>query len=140
MEKRIYIVLYIIPRVRARIEPKEAFYAYGKERQKTAPKAKRTANISDVFKNNPNPEKCFLKGGTITMAEKVLKIGVEREDGFLYYIDKDGDVARVQMARGGKKGGKPKKVEKTGIKKEKGYLYFLDKKGDISRAKMVNAK
>ena len=64
------------------------------------------------------------------MAEKVLKIGVEREDGFLYYIDKDGDVARVQMARGGKKGGK----------KEKGYLYFLDKKGDISRAKMVNAK
>ena len=32
------------------------------------------------------------------MAEKVLKIGVEREDGFLYYIDKDGDVARVQMA------------------------------------------
>jgi hypothetical protein len=44
------------------------------------------------------------------------------------------------MARGGKKGGKPKKVEKCGIKKEKGYLYFLDKKGDISRAKMVNAK
>ena len=74
------------------------------------------------------------------MAEKVLKIGVEREDAFLYYIDKVVDVARVLMARGGKKGGKPKKVEKTGIKKEKGYLYFLDKKGDISRAKMVNAK
>lgn len=74
------------------------------------------------------------------MAEKVLKVGMEREDGFLYYIDKDGDIARVQMARGGKKGSKPKKVEKCGIKKEKGYLYFLDKKGDISRAKMVNAK
>lgn len=69
------------------------------------------------------------------MAEKVLKVGMDREDGFLYYIDKDGDIARVQMARGGKKGGKPKKVEKCGIKKEKGYLYFLDKKGDISRAK-----
>ncbi|ACC97773.1 hypothetical protein Emin_0211 [Elusimicrobium minutum Pei191] len=74
------------------------------------------------------------------MAEKVQKVGVTREDGFLYFIDKDGDVAKVQMARGGKKGGKAKKVEKTGIKKEKGYLYFLDKKGDISRAKMVNAK
>ena len=74
------------------------------------------------------------------MAEKVLKVGMGREDGFLYYIDKDGDIARVQMARGRKKGGKPKKVEKCGIKKEKGYLYFLDKKGDISRAKMVNAK
>ena len=43
-------------------------------------------------------------------------------------------------ARGGKKGGKPKKVQKVGIKKEKGYLYFLDKKGDVSRAQMVNAK
>ena len=74
------------------------------------------------------------------MAEKVLKVGMDREDGFPYYIDKDGDIARVQMARGRKKGGKPKKVEKCGIKKEKGYLYFLDKKGDISRAKMVNAK
>ena len=74
------------------------------------------------------------------MAEKVLKLGVEREEGFFYYIDKDGDVSRVQMARGGKKGGKPKKVAKAGVKKEKGYLYFLDKKGDVSRAKMVNAK
>ena len=37
------------------------------------------------------------------MAEKVLKVGMDREDGFLYYIDKDGDIARVQMARGGKK-------------------------------------
>jgi len=74
------------------------------------------------------------------MAEKVQKVGVTRESGFLYYIDKQGDVSRAIMARGGKKGGKPKKVEKVGIKKEKGYLYFLDKKGDISRAAMVNAK
>ncbi|MCR5505257.1 MAG: hypothetical protein K6E94_06920 [Elusimicrobiaceae bacterium] len=74
------------------------------------------------------------------MAEKVLKLGVDREEGFLYFIDKDGDVAKVAMARGGKKGGKAKKVAKAGIKKAKGYLYFLDKKGDVSRAKMVNAK
>ena len=73
------------------------------------------------------------------MAEKVLKAGVKREDGFLYYIDKDGDISRAKMARGGKKGGKPSKVMKCGIKKAKGYLYYLDKKGDISRAKMVNA-
>lgn len=74
------------------------------------------------------------------MAEKVQKLGLTRENGFLYYIDKDGDVACVKAARGGKKGGKPKKVNKCGITKEKGYLYFLDKKGDVSRAKMVNAK
>ena len=73
------------------------------------------------------------------MAEKVQKVGVERNTGYLYYIDKQGDVSRAKMARGGKKGGKPEKVQKAGIKKEKGYLYFLDKKGDISRAKMVNA-
>ena len=75
----------------------------------------------------------------LNMAEKVQKVGVERANGFLYYIDKQGDVSRAKMARGGKKGGKPEKVTKVGLKKEKGYLYYLDKKGDISRAKMVNA-
>jgi hypothetical protein len=73
------------------------------------------------------------------MAEKVYKAGVKREDGYLYYIDKDGDVSRAKMARGGKKGGKPQKVLKCGVKKAKGFLYYLDKKGDVSRAKMVNA-
>ncbi|MDE2490225.1 MAG: hypothetical protein KGM24_05220 [Elusimicrobia bacterium] len=73
------------------------------------------------------------------MAEKVQKVGVERVQGFLYYIDKHGDVSRAKMARGGKKGGKPEKVAKVGVKKQKGFLYFLDKKGDVSRAKMVNA-
>ena len=71
------------------------------------------------------------------MAQKIAKVGVKREDGYLYFIDKQGDVSRAKMARGGKKGGKPTKVAKAGIKKEKGFLYFLDKQGDISRAKMV---
>ena len=38
------------------------------------------------------------------MGEKVQKVGVKREDGFLYFIDKAGDVSRAKMARGGKKG------------------------------------
>jgi hypothetical protein len=71
------------------------------------------------------------------MAQKIAKAGIKREDGFLYFIDKQGDVSRAKMARGGKKGGKPQKVTKVGVKKEKGYLYFLDKQGDVSRAKMV---
>jgi len=71
------------------------------------------------------------------MAQKVAKAGVKREDGFLYFIDKQGDISRAKMARGGKKGGKTQKVAKMGIKKEKGFLYFLDKQGDVSRAKMV---
>lgn len=71
------------------------------------------------------------------MAQKVAKAGVKREDGFLYFIDKQGDISRAKMARGGKKGGKIQKVTKLGLKKEKGFLYFLDKQGDVSRAKMV---
>ncbi len=71
------------------------------------------------------------------MAEKVQKAGIKRADGYLYFIDKQGDISRAKMARGGKKGGKAEKVKKVGLKKEKGYLYFLDKQGDVSRAKMA---
>jgi len=71
------------------------------------------------------------------MAEKIQKVGVKRADGYLYFIDKGGDVSRVKMARGGKKGGKAEKVAKVGVKKEDGFLYFIDKAGDVARAKMV---
>jgi hypothetical protein len=71
------------------------------------------------------------------MAQKVAKVGVKRQKGFLYFIDKAGDVSSAVMARGAKKGGKPKKVAKVGIEKKAGYLYFLDKQGDISCAKLL---
>ena len=71
------------------------------------------------------------------MAEKVAKAGVKRAKGYLYYLDKQGDISRAKMARGGKKGGRPEKVTKLGIKRQDGYLYFIDKQGDVSRAKMV---
>ncbi|HEY4485007.1 MAG TPA: hypothetical protein VI702_01600 [Nitrospiria bacterium] len=73
------------------------------------------------------------------MAQKVAKAGIRREQGWLYYIDKQGDVSRAKMARGGGKrvAAKPQKVAKTGVKREQGYLYFIDKQGDVSRAKMV---
>lgn len=71
------------------------------------------------------------------MAQKVLKLGVKRKKGYLYFIDKKGDVSCALMARGKKKGGKPQKVEKAGVEKKDGYLYFLDKQGDISCAKLV---
>ncbi len=71
------------------------------------------------------------------MAEKVCKCGIKREKGYLYYLDKQGDVSRAKMARGGKKGGKPEKVLKCGVKRAAGYLYYIDKQGDVSRAKMA---
>ena len=71
------------------------------------------------------------------MATKVAKVGVKKEKGCLYFVDKHGDVSCAKMARGSKKGGSAKKVAKVGIKKQSGFLYFIDKQGDISSAKMV---
>ena len=71
------------------------------------------------------------------MATKVVKCKIKRKPGFLYFIDKKGDVSMAKMARGKKRGGSPKKVFKCGIKKKKGYLYFVDRQGDVSMAKMV---
>ena len=36
------------------------------------------------------------------MAEKVAKVGVKKEGGYLYFVDKQGDVSRAKMARGRK--------------------------------------
>ena len=69
--------------------------------------------------------------------EKVKKMGVKRREGYLYYLDKKGDVSRTKMARGGKGKSKPEKVAPAGVKRQDGYLYFIDKQGDISRAKMA---
>lgn len=73
------------------------------------------------------------------MAEKVAKVGVKKKPGYLYFVDKKGDISRAKMARGRRKGarGKPEKVAKVGVKKKPGYLYFVDAQGDISRAKMA---
>ncbi len=72
------------------------------------------------------------------MAEVLVKCGVKRQPGYLYFIDKKGNVARVQMARAGKKTSKAQQVlVKCGVKRQKGFLYFLDKKGNVARAKMA---
>jgi hypothetical protein len=71
------------------------------------------------------------------MSQKVAKVGVRKEKGYLYFVDKHGDVSCAKMSRGNKKGGNPKKVAKVGVKKQDGYLYFVDKQGDVSCAKMV---
>jgi len=70
------------------------------------------------------------------MAEKVAKVGIKRRKGYLYYVDKKGNVVETKMTRGKSKGGGGKVVAKPGVKKVKGYLYFIDKKGDVSKAKM----
>lgn len=44
------------------------------------------------------------------MAQKVAKVGVKKARGWLYFVDKQGDISRAKMARGGRK--KKKKATK----------------------------
>ena len=74
------------------------------------------------------------------MADKVKRTGVTKASGYLYYLDKNGNVARVKMARGTNKGGSPEVVANAGVQRESGWLYFIDKDGDVSRAKMARGR
>ena len=47
------------------------------------------------------------------MAEKVLKCKIKKTAGYLYFIDKQGDISRAKMARGGQKKKKKKAAKKT---------------------------
>lgn len=71
------------------------------------------------------------------MASKVAKLRIKKETGWLYYLDKRGNVSRAKMGRGRKPSKvKPQVVAKCGVKRQKGYLYFIDKQGDLSAAKL----
>lgn len=75
------------------------------------------------------------------MAEVLCKCGIKRQPGFLYFLDKNGNAARVKMARKGQKTDKKQEVlHKCGIKRQEGYLYFIDKNGNAARAKMARGR
>ena len=76
------------------------------------------------------------------MAEVVAKVGVKKQGGYLYFVDKHGNVARALMSRAGRSKGKAKVevVAKVGVKKQSGYLYFVDGKGNVARAKMARGR
>ena len=70
-------------------------------------------------------------------AEKVAKAGITREAGWLYYLDKTGNVSRSRMARGagGVKNakGEAQVIAHTAVKRDNGFIYFIDVEGDVSR-------
>jgi len=75
------------------------------------------------------------------MGKVVEKTRIKREKGFLYFLNKKGNVAKVAMKRAGKKVNKRQSVvAKTGIERKSGYLYYLDKKGNVCEAKMARGK
>ena len=68
------------------------------------------------------------------MAQKVAKLGIQRDNNYLYYI-KSGDVWQVPRKRPGMKKQKASKLAPGGVTMESGFIYFLDKAGDIARVK-----
>jgi len=72
------------------------------------------------------------KGGS---PKVVVKSGIVREKGYLYFIDKQGDVSMAQMARGKKK----KKVAKKKVAKKKVAKKKVAKK-KVAKKKVAKKK
>jgi hypothetical protein len=68
------------------------------------------------------------------MAERIGRERVQREDGYLYFLGKDGRVWKTPMKNNPR--GKKASVTDEKVKREAGFLYFIDKSGYVARTKM----
>ena len=68
------------------------------------------------------------------MAERVTRENIEREDGYLYYLRKDGYVWRTPMRNNPR--GRKAKIGREKVSRSEGYLYFIDSRGYVARTKM----
>ncbi|MBD3389661.1 hypothetical protein GF415_01765 [Candidatus Micrarchaeota archaeon] len=71
------------------------------------------------------------------MGKKIGSERIDRQDGYLYYVGKDGYVWRVPMKHN--KRGTKKRVGTEKVEKESGYLYYVGSDGFVYKAKMKNA-
>jgi hypothetical protein len=71
----------------------------------------------------------------MTKATTIAKTKIKRQKGFLYFVDKKGDISCVPMRNSGIKGS-VSKVEQVGIRKKPNYMYFVDKSGNVCEVKM----
>lgn len=100
----------------------------GEEEKKTQRESKENSRRS----RKKSKVKDFEGNGVIS------ETGITREDGYLYFVDKNGDVSRVQMARRGKKTSKKHElIAKLGIQRKYGYMYYLDTNGNVAQTKMA---
>jgi hypothetical protein len=68
------------------------------------------------------------------MSERIGSEKLERENGYLYFLGKDGFVWKTPMKTNSR--GRKGKVGSEKIKRASGFLYFIDKSGYVARAKM----
>jgi len=71
------------------------------------------------------------------MGKKIGSERISREDGYLYFVGKDGYVWAVPMKHN--KRGRKKKVGNEKVSKERGFLYYVGSDGFVYKAKMKNA-
>lgn len=71
------------------------------------------------------------------MGKKVGSEKVVREDGYLYFVGKDGYVWAAPMKHN--KSGKKKRVGGEKISKKAGFMYYLGKDGYVYETKLKNA-
>jgi len=74
------------------------------------------------------------------MAEKVAKTKIERDNAYMYFVNKGAVWRTPRAVRGKKRKGRREVVAQLGISQDPHYLYFLDKHGDVSRAKRAAGK
>ena len=71
------------------------------------------------------------------MGKKVSSERITREDGYLYYVGKDGFVWAAPMKHN--KSGRKKKVGGEKVDKRNGFMYYVGKDGYVYEAKLKNA-
>ena len=71
------------------------------------------------------------------MGKKIGSEKIDREDGYLYYLGKDGYVWRTPMKHN--KSGKKKKVGNEKIDRESGFMYYVGSDGYVYKTKMKNS-
>ena len=71
------------------------------------------------------------------MGSRIGSEKIMREEGYLYFVGKDGFVWRVPMKHN--KRGSKKKVGSQKVDKKRGYLYYVGDDGFVYQAKMKNA-
>lgn len=61
--------------------------------------------------------------------EKVLRCGIAKDDAYVYFVERNGDLVRMQ--RGVIRAGTEVVIAQAIEKREKGYMYYLDDDGDL---------
>ncbi len=71
------------------------------------------------------------------MGQKIGSERIAREEGYLYFVGKDGYVWAAPMKHNKK--GRKKRVGNEKIEKEEGFMYYVGKDGYVYKARLKNA-